>query len=186
MTPHQKKRVVLYGVLLSAVHFAAAGFCHAIPTQLMRPEDMSTGPIGKPTWPVYPLGEALERVGDVLVVPFDWMWNPWMVHHLPEWFGILLFAATSCLWGFTLAATGTFFFIRVRSPRTTLPDYRKLARWFLVVSALVCLAITINWAAALLEYGDWVRRSAILWAAFSSALSISFFSIAIRMSKGKP
>ena len=102
MTTQQKNRVVLYGILLSIIHFAAVGLCHGIPTLLMRPEDMSAPQEGKPTWPRYRLKEALERVGDVLRIPFDWVWTPWMSQHMPDAVAVLFMVLTSSLWGFGL------------------------------------------------------------------------------------
>jgi hypothetical protein len=114
MTPQQKKRVLLYGVLFSAVHFAAVGFCHAIPPLLMRPEDMIDSPNAKPSWPRYPLGEAAERVGDILRVPFDWIWEGRLSHSAPEAIGFLLLVLTSCLWGFGLVFVFRFLFTHLR------------------------------------------------------------------------
>jgi len=111
----QQKRSVLYGVLLSAVHFAAVGFCHAIPALLLRPEDMIDSPNAKPTWPRYPLGEAAERVGAVLRVPFDWIWDGRLSQHAPDAVAFFLMSITSLLWGFGLMLAFRFVFTHLRS-----------------------------------------------------------------------
>jgi len=114
MTRQQKKRVVLYGVLLSAMHFAAVVFFHAVPTLLMRPEDMIDSPNAKPTWPRYPMGEALERVGDMLSLPFTSIWDGRMSHHASDSVIVLLMVLTSILWGFGLVLAFRFVFTHLR------------------------------------------------------------------------
>jgi hypothetical protein len=108
----QQKRIVLYGVLLSAVHFAVVGFCHATPELLMRPEDMIDSPNAKPSWPPYPLAEAAERVGRVLSIPFTRIWDGGM--HAPDSVILLLIVLRSFLWGFGLVLVFGFLFTHLR------------------------------------------------------------------------
>ena len=108
----QQKRIVLYGVLASAIHFAAFSFCHAIPPLLMRPEDMIDSPNAKPSWPHYPLADAAESVGRVLSIPFTSIWDGGM--HAPDSVIILLIVLRSFLWGFGLVLVFGFLFTHLR------------------------------------------------------------------------
>jgi hypothetical protein len=94
---------------LSVVHFAAVGFCHAIPTLLIPPGDMGATP----------LGEVLDKVGDVLRVPFDWVWEERLSHHTHPAVGYLLLMLTSCFWGFglVLASWSLFRLTRKKQPK---------------------------------------------------------------------
>jgi hypothetical protein len=107
-------RFLLYGFLLSAGHFTFAALAPHARLLLNQPEDMIGSGDGKPYWPPAPLADALERIAGILRLPFDWLWTPWMDQRLPGVFAVLLFAATSCLWGFTLAAVIRFLFSRLR------------------------------------------------------------------------
>lgn len=114
MTTQQKRRLLLYGFLLSAVHFTFAALLTHSRLLLQRSEDMVGSGDTKPYWPPYPLADTLERVAGILRLPFDWFWTPWMDNHLPSFFAVVLFAASSCLWGFALVVFARFLFTRFR------------------------------------------------------------------------
>ena len=113
MTTRQKRRLLLYGFLLSAVHFTCAALARNAGLLMLRSEDMIGTGATKPYWPPSPLADTLGKIGAILRLPFDWVWTPWMDDHVPYVIGVLLFAATSCLWGFTLAALFRFLFTRL-------------------------------------------------------------------------
>ena len=113
MTP-QRKRVALYGVLFSVIHFAVVCFLHAVPLLLMRPEDMIDSPNAKPSWPSYPLGDAAEKVEAVVRVPFDWIWEGLLHSPHSAVTGWMLMILTSCLWGFGLVLAFQFFATHIR------------------------------------------------------------------------
>ena len=108
----QQKRILLYGVLFSAIHFAVVGFCMATPELLKRPEDMIDSPNAKPSWPSYPLSEATEGIGRVLSIPFTSIWDGGM--HAPYFVVILLMILRSFLWGFGLVLVFGFLFTHLR------------------------------------------------------------------------
>jgi hypothetical protein len=110
MTTQQKWRLLLYGFLVSAVHFTVTSLCRNARLLLQRPEDM-IGNYGKPHWPPYPFADALERVGEILSLPADWLRTPWM----PDVVTVLLFVANSFLWGFSLVVVFRFVFTRLTS-----------------------------------------------------------------------
>jgi len=114
MTARQKRRLLLCGFLASAVHFTMAALSTNARLLVQRPEDMIGSGDTKPYWPPSSFTDALERVGGILRLPFDWLWTPWMDDHVLSAFGVVLFVATSCLRGFALAALFRFVFIRLR------------------------------------------------------------------------
>lgn len=110
MTTQQKRRLLLYGFLLSAVHFTLTGLCKNAPLLLKRPEDMIGSVDAKPYWPPNPLADTLDRLGDILCLPATWL----LTQAMPDWFTVVLFVTNSFIWGFTLAALLRFIFARLR------------------------------------------------------------------------
>ena len=110
MTTQQKRRLLLYGFLLSAVHFTLTALCKNARLLLQRPEDMIGSGDAKPYWPPYPLADTLEGLGDILRLPADWLWTQGM----PDLITVVLFVANSFFWGFTLAVLFRFMFTRLR------------------------------------------------------------------------
>ena len=53
----------------------------------------------KPHWPPSALADTLERVGDIMRLPLDWLWS----QRTSDLISFVLFAANSFIWGFTLA-----------------------------------------------------------------------------------
>ena len=110
MTTQQKRRLLIYGFLLSAVHFTLTALCKDARLLLQRPEDMIGSGDTKPYWPPFPLANTLERLGDILRLPADWLWTQGM----PDLITVVLFVANSFFWGFTLAVLFRFMFTRLR------------------------------------------------------------------------
>ncbi len=110
MTTSQKLRLLLYGFLASAVHFTMTALCKDARLLLQRPEDMIGSGETKPYWPPYPFAEALERVGEILRLPSEWLWTPGM----PDIVAAFLFVTNSFLWGFSLVVLFGFVFSRLR------------------------------------------------------------------------
>lgn len=70
MTAQQKWRLLLWGVVLSAVHFTAICLCGNARLLLQRPEDMIGSGGTKPYWPAYPFAESMESIAHILGYPF--------------------------------------------------------------------------------------------------------------------
>jgi hypothetical protein len=112
MTLQQKRRLLLYGFLLSALHFTAAILCKDARLHFHSTEELVRS--GKPYWGPHPLTDTLQKVGDILRLPAEWLWIP----ALPDMVSILLFVTNSCLWGFSLATLFRFVFLRYRHRST--------------------------------------------------------------------
>ena len=96
-----KHGLVFYGIVLSAVHFAAAIFLRHLPTLMLRPEDMIGSGEQKPYWPASRLRDAVQGAGDILSMPASRVYDSWPA--MPDAVAVALFVANSCLWGFALA-----------------------------------------------------------------------------------
>jgi hypothetical protein len=96
-----KHGLVFHGIVLSAVHFAAAIFLTHLPTLMLRPEDMVGWGDQKPYWPASRLRDAVQSVGDILSMPASRVYDSW--RGMPDAAAFALFVANSCLWGFALA-----------------------------------------------------------------------------------
>ena len=110
MTTQHKRRLLLYGFLVSAVHFTITALCKNARLLLQRPEDMIGSGDTKPYWPPSAFADALERVGDILCLPADWLWT----QTLPNVITVLLFVTNSFLWGFLLVVVFRFVLTRLR------------------------------------------------------------------------
>jgi hypothetical protein len=112
MNALRKHGLVFYGIVLSAIHFAATLLLQQLPTLMLRPEDMIGSGGGKPYWPPSRLRDAVQSAGDILSMPARWLSDSWP--SMPDVAEVLLFILSSCLWGFALALVLRVLFTRLR------------------------------------------------------------------------
>jgi len=112
MNAPTKHGLVFYGIVLSAVHFAAAGFLGNLPRLMLEAEDMIGSGDQKPYWPASRLRDAVQGAGDILSMPASWVCDSWP--GVPGAVAFVLFLANSCLWGFALALPLRLMLARLR------------------------------------------------------------------------
>jgi hypothetical protein len=112
MNALRKHGLVFYGIILSAIHFAATLLLKNLPTLMLRPEEMVGSGGVKPYWPPSRLRDAVQGAGDILSLPGSWICNSWS--GMPDFLAVALFIFTSCLWGFALVIILRVLFTRLR------------------------------------------------------------------------
>ena len=119
MNTPRKHGLVFYGVILSAVHFAAALLMNNLPLLMLRPEDMVGSGDVKPYWPPSHLRDAVAAAGHILSAPASSAYEAWP--RMPDILAVPLFIFTSCLWGFALALVVRLFVDRFRASHEPRP-----------------------------------------------------------------
>ena len=108
-----KHGLAFYGVILSAIHFAAAMFLSkVVPLLVLRPENMVGSGEVKPYWPASRLRDAVEGTGDILSLPASWVYDSWP--SMPVAAAFVVFIVSSFLWGFALALLARLAFAHFR------------------------------------------------------------------------
>jgi len=101
MNMPRKQGLAFYGIILSAIHFAAAAFLSNLPLLMLRFEDMVGSGDTKPYWPPSRIRDVVQTAGDILRLPAGRVLDS--CPRMPYPMALALIILSSCLWGFGLA-----------------------------------------------------------------------------------